>query len=101
TGLRILSIPPGTYGRVAPRSGLALRKGLDVFAGVVDADYWGLSASCCTMYNSSDEEVTVAEGDRVTQLILETYCDAEIGEGTLQEEDPTQRGDGGFGSTGD
>src|ERR1700738_3794647 len=54
TGLAV-AIPEGFYGRLAPRSGLATKGGLDVLAGVVDADYRG--EICCLLYNTGDETV--------------------------------------------
>src|ERR1700741_392890 len=54
TGLAV-SIPEGFYGRVAPRSGLATKNGLDVLAGVIDADYRGEIQ--CLLYNTGDEVV--------------------------------------------
>src|SRR6185503_2736838 len=52
TGLAV-AIPEGYYGRIAPRSGLALRTGLDVLSGVIDADYRGEIG--CLLYNTGDE----------------------------------------------
>src|ERR1044071_294090 len=55
TGLAV-AIPPGFYGRVAPRSGLAAKQGLDVLAGVIDSDYRG--EIVCVLYNTGDETIT-------------------------------------------
>ena len=68
TGLSI-KVPSGTYGRIAPRSGLAAKHSLDVGAGVVDPDFRG--EVCIVMFNFSDEDYPVKEGERVAQLILE------------------------------
>ena len=57
TGLAV-AIPPGFYGRVAPRSGLAAKNGLDVLAGVIDSDYRG--EVCCLLYNTGDETINLA-----------------------------------------
>src|ERR1044071_7605215 len=54
TGVAV-AIPVGFYGRVAPRSGLAVRHGIDVLAGVIDADYRG--ELCCVLYNTSDTAI--------------------------------------------
>ena len=54
TGLAV-AIPHGFYGRVAPRSGLAAKNGLDVLAGVIDSDYRG--EVCCLLYNTGDEAI--------------------------------------------
>src|SRR6185503_3427814 len=56
TGLAV-AIPPGFYGRVAPRSGLAAKNGLDVLAGVIDSDYRG--ELCCLLYNTGDEVISL------------------------------------------
>ncbi|HEY5405047.1 MAG TPA: dUTP diphosphatase, partial [Pyrinomonadaceae bacterium] len=52
TGLAV-AVPVGFYGRVAPRSGLAVKNGLDVLAGVIDSDYRG--EVCCALLNTGDE----------------------------------------------
>jgi dUTP pyrophosphatase len=95
TGL-IVEIPPGWYGRVAPRSGLAARHGVDTLAGVVDCDFRG--ELMVLIVNTGDSPVSFDAGERIAQLIIEraAVCDYvwadELGE--------TERGDGGFGSTG-
>ncbi|CAG8567494.1 6878_t:CDS:2 [Paraglomus brasilianum] len=91
-----ICVPEGTYGRVAPRSGLALRHFLDCGAGVIDADYRGPVG--ILMFNFSEHEYQVCEGERIAQLILERICTPDVIEvGELSE---TARGNGGFGSTG-
>lgn len=95
TGLQ-MRIPLGCYGRVAPRSGLALKKFIDVGAGVIDADYNGEVG--VVLFNFSDEEFAVKTGDRIAQLILERICMAPVV--VVDSLDDTQRGAGGFGSTG-
>lgn len=92
--------PEGTYARVAPRSGLALKYGIDVMAGVVDSDYRGNVG--VVLVNLSGEEFKVEKGDRIAQLIFEKCVVGEsIGlhmiHGTPEE---TARGADGFGSTG-
>ena len=65
-----IACPPGTYARIAPRSGLAIKKGIDVGAGVVDADYRGPVG--VILFNLDSENVfEVQKGDRIAQLILE------------------------------
>ena len=91
-----IATPPECYARIAPRSGLAWKNFIDVGAGVVDADYRGNVG--VVLFNFGDEDFEVAPGDRVAQLILQKIdsCGA-----TLAEELPsTDRGEGGFGSTG-
>jgi len=88
--------PEGTYGRIAPRSGLAWKKHIDVGAGVIDADYRGPVG--VVLFNHAAEEFRIARGDRIAQLILEQYLDAVVEE--VADLDETDRGVGGFGSTG-
>ena len=95
TGLAI-RVPDGTYGRIAPRSGLALKYGLDVLAGVVDQSYTGEVA--CILINLGHDPVTVAHGYRIAQLVLERIATPDVIE--VAELAPTARGAGGFGSTG-
>ena len=89
-------MPHGTYGRIAPRSGLALKAGIDVGAGVVDSDYRGPLG--VLLFNHSDSDFNITTGDRVAQLILERIAVAEVEE--TDELTDTDRGHGGFGSTG-
>ncbi|KAI8836783.1 dUTPase-like protein [Chytriomyces cf. hyalinus JEL632] len=91
-----IAVPFGTYGRVAPRSGLAVKHFLDVGAGVIDADYRGPVG--VVLFNFGTADFQVKEGDRVAQLILEKIETAQIDH--VQELDETVRGAGGFGSTG-
>jgi len=91
-----IQMPVGVYGRVAPRSGLAWKNSIDVGAGVIDQDYRGNVG--VILFNLSDVDFAVAEGDRVAQLILERYETAEVEEAA--ELDDSVRGEGGFGSTG-
>ncbi|PSN63038.1 dUTP diphosphatase [Corynespora cassiicola Philippines] len=91
-----ISVPVGTYGRVAPRSGLAAKHGIDTMAGVIDSDYRGPVGVILANLSETDFEVKV--GDRIAQLIVEKIAmpDVVVVE-TLEE---TVRGAGGFGSTG-
>jgi deoxyuridine 5'-triphosphate nucleotidohydrolase len=95
TGLSI-ALPAGVYGRVAPRSGLASKRSVDVGAGVVDQDYRGEVK--VLLVNNGDGDLMVAVGDRIAQLILEKIEIADVVE--VDELDATERGAGGFGSTG-
>ena len=94
TGLAV-AIPPGFYGRVAPRSGLAAKNGLDVLAGVIDSDYRG--EICCVLYNTGDEVITLPAGSKICQLILEKIITPEAV--WVVDLDQTARGAAGFGST--
>ncbi|KAF8901643.1 dUTPase-like protein [Gymnopilus junonius] len=91
-----IAVPAGTYGRVAPRSGLASKFMIDTGAGVIDADYRGVVF--VLLFNLSDKDFQVEEGDRIAQLIIERIYTPEILE--VEDLDQTIRGDGGFGSTG-
>lgn len=95
TGLAV-GIPEGHYGRIAPRSGLALRTGLDVLSGVIDADYRGEIG--CLLYNTGDETITLPAQSKICQLIIEKIITPEPV--WANEIDETDRGSGGFGSTG-
>ena len=91
-----IHIPDGCYGRIAPRSGLPVHQNIDVGGGVIDGDYRGNVAGI--LFNHSDEPFVVARGDRNAQLICErVYFPALEVVRTLNA---TERGEGGFGSTG-
>jgi dUTP pyrophosphatase len=95
TDLKV-AVPPGTYGRVAPRSGLAAKNFIDIGAGVVDEDYRGpLSV---VLFNHADSPFEVKQGDRVAQLICEKIVCPRLME--VESLDDTARGESGFGSTG-
>ncbi|XP_010889601.2 deoxyuridine 5'-triphosphate nucleotidohydrolase, mitochondrial isoform X2 [Esox lucius] len=91
-----IAVPSGYYGRVAPRSGLAAKHFIDVGAGVVDEDYRGNVG--VVLFNFSKESFEVKKGDRVAQLVCERICYPDLQE--LETLDETERGTGGFGSTG-
>lgn len=95
TGLAV-AIPQGFYGRVAPRSGLAVKQGLDVLAGVIDSDYRG--ELCCVLYNTSYAEMSLPAGSKICQLIIEKIITPQAM--WVADLDETVRGAGGFGSTG-
>ncbi|CAH2355110.1 deoxyuridine 5'-triphosphate nucleotidohydrolase [[Candida] railenensis] len=91
-------VPVGTYGRVAPRSGLTVKHGISTGAGVIDADYRGEVK--VALFNHSKKDFEIKKGDRIAQLVLEKIVNAEIREITQEELVTTERGEGGFGSTG-
>lgn len=96
TGLA-MSIPEGHYGRIAPRSGLAL-KGVSVEAGVIDSDYRGHVEIVLSTHGLP---VEVNNGDRIAQLIIERISTPEVVEvKNVDELSRTDRGKSGFGSTG-
>ena len=91
-----IQVPEGSYGRVAPRSGLAVKNFIDVGAGVVDEDYRGNLG--VVLFNHSDQDFEVKRGDRIAQLICERIFYPELE--PVDKLDETQRGEGGFGSSG-
>jgi len=97
TGL-FLEIPPGYEAQVRPRSGLALKRGITVLnsPGTVDADYRGEVG--VILINLSSEEVTLADGERIAQLVFSKAEQATWE--AVNELTETSRGEGGFGSTG-
>jgi dUTP pyrophosphatase len=95
TGIR-LEIPPGHVGLIWPRSGLAVRHGIDTLAGVVDSDYRGEIK--VVLVNHGAEPVRIAAGDRVAQLLVQR-----VDRAVFVRDDglaSTSRGESGFGSTG-
>ena len=95
TGIAI-EIPSGYYGRVAPRSGLAFKRGLDVMAGVIDSGFRGEVG--VILVNLSNEEVYLTHGDRIAQLIIETCHQPTMIQ--VEELNDSSRSEKGFGSTG-
>ena len=91
-----IAVPVGYYGRVAPRSGMAWKKHTDIGAGVIDADYRGPVG--VVMFNHADEDLQVELGDRVAQLVIEQISMAPLTQ--VDSLDDTERGEGGYGSTG-
>lgn len=97
TGIAV-AIPEGNFGGIFARSGLALKKGIAPAnkVGVIDADYRG--ELIVALHNDSDEVQTIEEGSRIAQLIIIPFVSVEFQE--VDELDDTERGEGGFGSTG-
>lgn len=91
-----IELPSGCYGRVAPRSGLAAKNFINVGAGVIDEDYRGNVG--VVLFNHAEENFEVKKGDRIAQLICERIFYPEIEE--VSALSTTERGAGGFGSTG-
>ena len=96
TGL-IMQIPDGYFGGIYARSGLALKQGLRPAncVGVVDSDYRGEVK--VALRNDTNEVRSVSAGERIAQIIIQPYLNVTFVEG---EPDDTERGAGGFGSTG-
>ena len=91
-----IAVPAETYGRVAPRSGLASKHSIHTGAGVIDADYRGPVK--VLLFNLSGTEFQVEAGDRIAQLIVERIYTPDIV--VVDQLEETVRGAGGFGSTG-
>ena len=98
TGIAV-SIPVGYFGGLYARSGLATNKGLRLTTGtsVIDSDYRG--EIMVGLYNDSDQTQYVTHGDRIAQLVIQKHEIVDYWE-IVGELDPTERGEGGFGSTG-
>lgn len=97
TGL-FIALPEGYEAQVRPRSGLAYKKGISVLnsPGTIDADYRGEIG--VILVNLSNEEFIVADGERIAQMVVAKCEQANFAEVTVLDE--TERGAGGFGSTG-
>lgn len=104
TGIRIV-MPDGMVGLIHPRSGLALKHGITVLntPGTIDSDYRGEIG--VILYNTSDRDFSVVVGDRIAQIVFQKYMTAAFQHGGLfdmldEVDASTERGNGGFGSTG-
>lgn len=93
-----MSIPNGYFGAIYARSGLATKEGLRPAnaVGVVDCDFTG--EIIVPLFNDSSERRVVEKGERIAQIVFQPYLDVELFE--VDELDKTERGNGGFGSTG-
>ena len=97
TGLSI-ALPPGYEAQVRPRSGLAVKHGVTVLnaPGTVDADYRGEIG--VPLINHGEAPFTIRRGERIAQMVIASVVQAELVQVTTLS--PTERGSGGFGSTG-
>ena len=97
TGLSI-EVPEGYFGGIFARSGLATNKGLRPAncVGVADSDYRG--EYLITLYNDSDQAQTITQNERIAQLLILPYLPVMFEE--VSDLSETERGEGGFGSTG-
>lgn len=93
-----IEIPPGFFGAIFARSGLATKQGLRPAncVGVIDSDYRG--PIIVALHNDSKETRVINAGDRIAQLVIMPYSDIEFN--VVDELNDTNRGDQGFGSTG-
>lgn len=90
------AIPDGYVGMIRPRSGLAVKHGIDVLAGVIDSDYRGEVK--VVLINHGERAVEFQQGDRIAQMVIQPVIMSEIEE--VSDLGETERGAGGFGSTG-
>jgi len=97
TGFR-MALPEGYEAQIRPRSGLAWRHGITMLnaPGTIDADYRGEVK--VLVINHGAEPFVIRHGDRIAQMVIAPFSRLEIGEASTL--DATERGDGGFGSTG-
>ena len=97
TGL-FIALPPGFEAQVRPRSGLAIKHGITVLntPGTIDADYRG--EVCVILINLSNEPFTIADGERIAQMVVARHEQAEWEQVEVLPE--TERGAGGFGHSG-
>jgi dUTP pyrophosphatase len=91
-----IRLPTHTYGHVLPRSGLAVKHGIHVGAGVIDEDYRGNVG--VLLMNLSDVPFVFSKGDRIAQLVVKTYESVDVME--VSELDQSDRGQNGYGSSG-
>lgn len=91
-----MAVPSGHVGLIWPRSGLAVKLGIDVLAGVVDSGYRG--EVCVVLQNHSDDDYSVKKGDRAAQMLLQKLSCVTME--VVSDLDSSDRGDGGFGSSG-
>ena len=94
TGIR-LALPQGHVGLIWPRSGLAVKQGIDCGAGVIDSGYRGEVR--ILLFNHSDQDFTIRKGDRIAQLLVQKVETAHFE--AVDNLDDTVRGEKGFGST--
>tara|TARA_R110002020_G_scaffold18608_1_gene64738 strand:- start:132 stop:578 length:447 start_codon:yes stop_codon:yes gene_type:complete len=91
-----MAIPTGYVGLIWDRSGVAVKKGVHRFAGVIDSGYRGEVKVC--LWNSSEWDVHFRKGERIAQILFQAIPECDLIE--VEELDATERGEGGFGSSG-
>lgn len=91
-----IELPFGYYGQVASKSGLSVKHGIEVGAGVIDEGYTG--EVMVMLYNHSDDDFVINKGDKIAQLLVKpvSYCDVQ----QVNYVSDSDRGNNGFGSTG-
>lgn len=104
TGVKILKYPSGCYGRIANRSSLSLKNGIEVGAGVIDSDYEG--EIFVLLFNHGESSFQVEIGDRIAQIIFEKFHSPLVfkvdrfSNRLFVEMNDSVRGEKGFGSSG-
>lgn len=96
TGIQ-MSMSPNLVGNIRPRSGLAVKYGIDTMAGTIDSDYRGEIK--VVLINHGKRSICLRQGERIAQLVVSPFC-CDVQEYTVEKFDETDRGIGGFGSTG-
>ena len=91
-----MAIPEGYVGLIWPRSGMAYKHGIDVFAGVIDSSYRGEIG--VVLYNSQYSNYSIEKGDRIAQILFQKIEDFDLH--VVDNLDDSIRGTGGFGSSG-
>ena len=91
-----MAIPTGYVGLIWDRSGVAVKKGVHRFAGGIDSGYRGEVKVC--LWNSSEWDVHFRKGERIAQILFQAIPECDLIE--VEELDTTERGEGGFGSSG-
>jgi dUTP pyrophosphatase len=91
-----IELPKGTFGHILPRSGLALKSGIHVGAGVIDEDYRGNVG--VLLFNLGDKPYNFSAGDRIAQMVVKKCERVSVVE--KEQLDESSRGSGGFGSSG-
>ena len=97
TGVHV-ELPHGYYGKVESKSGLNVRQGIVSCGGIIDDGYTG--SIVVKLYNFSGKKYIFAPGDKIAQLVVQPYAAPEMYLVSLNEFAETERGSGGFGSTG-
>lgn len=92
-----MSIPAGFFGSIRPRSGLAVRHGIDTMAGVIDSDYRGEIK--VVLINHGEQGFAVKPGDRIAQMVIQPHA-SDLPVSLVDDLEDSDRGEDGFGSTG-
>lgn len=91
-----IKLPKNCFGHILPRSGLALKNGIHVGAGIIDEDYRGNVG--VLLFNLGENPFEFNKGDRIAQIVIKKYENVNVYE--VESLDETIRGNGGFGSSG-